>query len=72
MQISGNIDAGQVLISAITSCLVVIGWFIKRELGIIASRLDKHENLIFDLSSKVQRVLGMEQVWNGKDRRNEG
>lgn len=69
MNISGHIDAGQILISCITACLLVISWFIKRELGTIASRLNRHEELIFDLAGHVQRILGMEQLWNGLDRR---
>lgn len=61
IELKGSIDLGQLLISGITSCLFIIGWFIKRELSTIASRLDRHEELIFDLSNNIQMLTGLQR-----------
>ncbi len=52
---SPNVDLGQVIIAGM---LAVIGYFIKRELASIGSRLDKHDTLILKMFGDINRLLG--------------
>lgn len=58
MNVSPYIDAGQVLISSVLSVVGLIGWFIRKELGTINSRLDDHDSKILGLVEKVSELIG--------------
>lgn len=46
---------GPVLISSV---IAVIGYFIKKELQEIGERLSDHDDKIFEMSNKVQELIG--------------
>lgn len=54
--INSNIDLGQIILGA---SIAVIGYFIKKEIGTLGARLDKHDAMILGLVSDVQRLIGM-------------
>jgi hypothetical protein len=59
-------------VNTITAFLIaIIGYFIKRTIDDFGKRIDKHDQIIFDLAGHVQKILGFNQAlgWNGKDRR---
>ena len=60
---SFHFDLGQVIIA---SMLAIIGWFIKKEITIMGTRLDKHDDMFLKLVGDVQRLIGM------YDRRRDG
>lgn len=45
--------------------LAIIGYFIRR----LDSKLDKHDEVIFQLNGHVQRLVGRQEVWDGSNRR---
>ena len=55
MEFKGTIDVGQLII---TSAIATIGYFVKKELTGINSRLDGHDGKILDLVRQVGILLG--------------
>lgn len=56
--INGNIDLGQLIIAGLVGFLSFIGWFIKREVTTVNSRLSKHDEALVNLAADVQRLIG--------------
>jgi hypothetical protein len=54
-----NLDLGQVIISTL---IVIVGWFVRREITQVGVRLDRHETTIAELVGKVQNVIGYNQA----------
>lgn len=52
---TATIDLGQIIIA---SCMAVIGFFIKWELARITARIDKHDDLLYQLTGEVRELLG--------------
>jgi hypothetical protein len=52
---TSEIALGQLVIAA---TLGVVSFFIKRELNIITTRLDKHDDMLFSLIRDVARLIG--------------
>ena len=50
-----SVDLGQVIISFLIG---ISGYFVKRTLDKLEGRLDKHDELILDLVSKVSILIG--------------
>ena len=59
MMFEFKIDLGQLII---TSGIATIGYLIKRSLDKIESRLDGHDNKIYELMAKVQELIGLMKV----------
>lgn len=51
-----NIDLGQILI---TCSIGIVGYLIKHILDHIMHTLDRHEDIIFKLSGKVEKLFGI-------------
>lgn len=54
--ISSNIDLGQVINAGLVG---VVGYFVKRLIDRVERRIDKHEDLMFEINGKVQNILGI-------------
>jgi len=50
-----NIDLGQILVA---SLIAIVGYFVKRELNQITTRLDRHDSVILDLIRDVSTLIG--------------
>jgi len=56
-----HIDLGQVLLGGMIG---IVGYFVKRMIDSFGSRLDKHENILFELSGQIQKVIGYSTGYN--------
>lgn len=69
---TAHIDLGQVIISILIG---TVGWFVKRTIDRMDRRLDKHEDVIFNMNGSIQRIAGVmgikqqEEVWKFNERR---
>ncbi len=61
MNVSANIDFGQMLIATL---IAIVGWFIKKEITDFGKRLDKHEDVIFNMTQTISTVLGQVGILN--------
>lgn len=52
---TATIDLGQIII---VTCLAVIGFFVKWELARIMIRIDRHDDLLYQLTGEVRELLG--------------
>lgn len=50
-----HVDLGQIIISALIG---IVGWLIKREVTSVGKRLDKHEEVLFEMNGVVTRAIG--------------
>ena len=58
-----HVELGQIIIA---SLIATVGFFVRREISTIAKRLDKHDEVIFNLAGSVQRLIGF---YSANDRR---
>lgn len=56
--IDSYINLGQVVISVLLLFITVIGYFIKKDIESFGKRLDKHDEMLFNLAGSVQRLMG--------------
>lgn len=56
---SYNIDLGHLIVS---SCVLVIGFFLRRELMTLTARLDNHDALLQGLIRDVSRMIGASEA----------
>lgn len=63
-----SVDLGQVIISG---CIGIIGYFVKRTIESFGKRLDRHEDILFNMSQDLQRVIGQVSLgpYTGPNRR---
>lgn len=52
----GTIDLGQIIISGL---IAAVGWFVKRTIEKIESRVDSHEGLLFKMHGDVKEIKGI-------------
>lgn len=68
--ITSTIDLGQIIIAL---CCGVIGFFIKREIGNISTKIQYHDTAIVHLSTQVAELIGAMKIYgvyyDGKKRR---
>lgn len=65
-----NIQVALLVVNIVTACLVaIISYFVKRMIDEFTKRIDKHDDLIFNLANQVQKLIGMSESWNGHERR---
>lgn len=50
-----KIDLGQVILAGMIG---VLSWLIKRTIDSIEKRIEKHEQIIFDMNGKLQLIVG--------------
>ena len=53
---SPHIDLGQVILAGLIS---IIGWFIRRELTSLTSRLDKHDGILIKMVENIGELKGI-------------
>lgn len=56
--ISPSIDLGQLIVALLLSILTLLGWFIKKEITNFGKRIDRHDEILFNLTGTVQRLIG--------------
>jgi hypothetical protein len=61
--ITTNIDLGQIIIS---SLLAIIGWFVVRTINQFSKRLDRHDDMLFNLVQDVQFLIGQSYLGRRK------
>jgi len=70
MEFKWSIDLGQLIVSSGILLVAIIIWFVKREINLFSTRLDKHDIIILQLVGDVQKLIGMNISWDGRaDRR---
>lgn len=57
-----TIDLGQLIIA---SMIAAVGWFVKREIVNLGIRIDLHDRILFDMSGKVNRLIGAHESIRG-------
>jgi hypothetical protein len=53
-----HIDLGQLIISTLIAIVAIVGWFVKKEIKSFGDRLDKHEQVLFDMNAVLSRAVG--------------
>lgn len=67
-----QIDLGQIILIFIGLLISVVAWFTKRDIIQFGRRLDKHDDVLFQLAGSVQRLIGYyEATLNRNDRRSD-
>ena len=57
-----SMDAGQIVISIFLFLLTIVSYFIKKEIMTFGKRIDKHDDMLLDLTGSVKLLLGRYQA----------
>ena len=50
-----SIDLGQLIVAVL---IAIVGYFLKKTIDTLSTRLDRHDNILFKLAGDVQRLIG--------------
>lgn len=54
---------------ALTAVVALIAYLVKRMLEKFETRLDSHDEVLFNLNGTIQRLIGANERWNGRTER---